>query len=139
GWDTLLKNLGKTKADDEPLSFKRILESNGIKDAVWSLNVLAYKERCLFQADVAESVLHIFEAKYPDDSRPRKAIKAIRDYHAGLISRNELDAYAAYAAYDAAYAYAAYAYATAAERNAEWAEIEALFIKHFCEIGRAHV
>ncbi|MCA6423836.1 MAG: hypothetical protein IM568_13640, partial [Flavobacterium sp.] len=35
GWDKLLNHLGKTHADDEPLSIATILQSNGIKDALW--------------------------------------------------------------------------------------------------------
>jgi hypothetical protein len=31
GWEKLLKHLGKTKADDEPLAFVAILDSNGSK------------------------------------------------------------------------------------------------------------
>jgi len=30
GWETLLKSLGKTKADSEPLSLIDILEANGV-------------------------------------------------------------------------------------------------------------
>jgi hypothetical protein len=35
GWEKLLTHLGKTKADDEPLSFEVILDSNGLDDALW--------------------------------------------------------------------------------------------------------
>ena len=35
GWKKLLKHLGKTEADDEPLPFSIILESNGFDDALW--------------------------------------------------------------------------------------------------------
>jgi len=37
GWKKLLKSLGKREADDEPLSLMHILESNGVKDAIWCL------------------------------------------------------------------------------------------------------
>ena len=37
GWKQLLTNLGKTKADDEPVSIAFILESNGLDDAIWCL------------------------------------------------------------------------------------------------------
>ncbi len=165
GWKKLLQGLSKEEADDEPLTFKAILEINGLKDALWALCVFDYKDYCLFNADMAESVLSIFEKRHPNDDRPRKAIAAIRDYHAGRITQEELstavlaaytsfvdadvdvDAAAGYAAgYAASAAYAAYAaadadaYATAtatatayvaAARKAKWAEIEALFIKHF--------
>lgn len=35
GWRKLLGTLGKTKADDEPLSMLTILDSNGLDDALW--------------------------------------------------------------------------------------------------------
>lgn len=40
GWHELLVHLGKRQADDEPLSFTTILESNGLSDAIWALCVL---------------------------------------------------------------------------------------------------
>ena len=36
-WCTLLYKLGKTKADDEPLEYKYILDTLGLADAVWAL------------------------------------------------------------------------------------------------------
>ena len=35
GWNKLLKGLGKTEADDEPLKLKTILEINDLSDACW--------------------------------------------------------------------------------------------------------
>ena len=35
GWEKLLKGLGKTVADDEPLDFDTIVEINGVDDAIW--------------------------------------------------------------------------------------------------------
>lgn len=161
GWKKLLASLGKTQADDEPLSFKHILENNGIKDAVWALRVLPLKDQALFRADVAEFVLHLFESKYPHDVRPRQAIVAMRLFAHGKISEDDLSkasfaaCYAAnatdYATNATAYAadasaYAAYAAANVAHTSSvavdyliccvgfyKWQEIERLFIKHFCE------
>jgi hypothetical protein len=86
--------------------------------------------------DIAESVLHFYESRYPNNSRPRDAIITKRQWLDGLIGDKELYA-AAYAAYDAAYAavydaavYAAYAaydavayvaYATACDAAAAYA------------------
>jgi hypothetical protein len=91
-WDKLLNHLGKTQADDEPLSIATIIQSNGIKDAVWALCAVEVKEKeiRLFAADCAESVLHIYEEQYPNDDRPRKAIQAARDYANGVIGTHEL-------------------------------------------------
>ena len=69
-----------------------ILEYNGIAHAVWALRCFEYRDYCLFLAEVAESVLPIFEAEHPDDDRPRKAIEAVRDFHYGKISPEELAA-----------------------------------------------
>ena len=153
----MLKSLDKTQTDDDPLSLAYILESNGIKDAVWVLRCFDYKEYGLFLADIAESVLDIFENKYPDNNKPRLAIEAVRLFVKGDINKKELrtaaaaayaaaayaaDAYAAYAAADAyaadaadAAAYAAYAadaYADAARSN-KWKFITELFIQYFVE------
>ena len=151
GWKTLLKSLNKTEADDEELDLMDVLKSNGIEDAVWCLHCFDYLDYCLFLADVAESVLYIYEQKNKNTA-PRDAINAIREYKLGNITKSELrasadaaadyatasaDAYAyaaAYAAYAAAYtvADAAYAAAYAADaRNEKWQEIEFLFVKHF--------
>ena len=35
-WDSLLDGLGKTKADDEPLSYSSILKICGLHDAIWA-------------------------------------------------------------------------------------------------------
>jgi hypothetical protein len=35
GWAKLLKSLGKTAPDDEPLALLTILESNGLQDTIW--------------------------------------------------------------------------------------------------------
>ncbi len=109
-WAKGLKYLNKTKADDEPIDFMTIHKVMGIKDTIWCLRTQDYKDYCLFLADVAESVLPIFEAEYPDDKRPRQAIKAIRDWHCGDIDTKELRilADAAFDAKDAAAAEAIY-------------------------------
>ena len=99
-----LKKAGKEIKDDTEVSILEILDCNGVKDAFWALRTQKYEDYCLILADVAESVLHIYENKYPTDERPRLAIQGIRDYKAGLISIKELIklAAAAYAAADAA-------------------------------------
>ena len=80
----------------------------------------------LFACDCAEHVLSLYEAKYPDDGRPRKAIETARRYAEGKAAVEELtDVWAAAwaaaedAAEDAAEA-AAWAAARAAARAAAW-------------------
>ena len=104
GWRRLLTYLDKTKEDDEPLDFMTILAAVGIEDTIWCLRTQDYRDYCLFLADVAESVLSIFEDEYPTDDRPRKAIAAIRAWHLGELTKNGLAAAYAYDAADAAYA-----------------------------------
>ncbi len=146
GWEKLLKHLNKTKADDEPLKFSTILESNGISDALWCLRSLPEEYHGSIMhlaADYADRVLPLFEEKYPDDKRPREAIKAIRDFLDGKIDKVQLRkasrvaaAAAAYAAadasaYAAAAAYAAAYDAYAAARCAEQKIQGELLIKYF--------
>ena len=80
GWEKLLGNLGKTKADNEPLSLLTVLESNGIDDAIWCLRVPSLERLSRhFQAASVERVLHIFEAERPGDTRVREQIAMLRN------------------------------------------------------------
>ena len=132
GWSKLLKSLGKTHADDEPLALEHILDSNGLDDALWALRAVKGhdKDLRLFACQCARLALPVFEEKYLEDDRPRKAIEAAEAFALGQIDEDELEkatraadaatratdvALAAYAAASAAYAaYAAYAAADAA-------------------------
>jgi hypothetical protein len=67
-----------------------------------------------FAADCAARVLPLFEARFPDDDRPRKAIEAARSGDADAAYAAYAAADAARAAYAANAAYAAYAAAYAA-------------------------
>ena len=73
----------------------------------------------LFAADCADHVLPIFEKKYPEDKRPREAIKAARAFARGEISFEILNKAAYAAAYAAADAAAAAAANSAAARKKE--------------------
>lgn len=70
------------------------------------------RELRLFAADCAEHVLHLFEGRYPEDMRPRQAIKATRKFTMGEITAEEMEA-ASYASY----AYASYASSAAASAS----------------------
>ena len=76
-WEKLCKNLNPEMDMNKKVSLMEILAGNGIEDAVWALRTQEYRDYCLFLADVAESVLHIFEKKHPDGKRPRNTIEAI--------------------------------------------------------------
>ncbi len=89
----LLGSLGKSGIEDMDynISLKMILELTGIEVAAnLGLIGLDYKDYCLFVADVAESVLDIFESEYPDNDKPRKLIEAIRLYERGEITKGSL-------------------------------------------------
>jgi hypothetical protein len=77
-----------------------------------------------FSCRQAERVLHIYEKKYPDDERPRKAIEAARAFQCGKITKTQLAAAEA-AAGEAAWAAAGAAARAAAEAAAEAAAGEA--------------
>ena len=107
---------------DRPIAIATILESNGQADAFWSLRATQEPSdqfTRLLACDFAEHVLPIFEARRPNDQRPRKAIEVARRFARGQADRDELIAArkgaAAADAAAAAAAYAAYAAAAAAD------------------------
>ena len=120
----LAKALGGIKAYgvNTPITLLQILNINGFDDALWALMACDDAETFsrLLVCDYAEHVLHIFEAEYPDDYRPRMVIEVSRRYARGEATDAELSAawYAAWAAGDAARA-AWYAAGDAA-RGAAW-------------------
>jgi hypothetical protein len=61
GWEKLLRTLGKTKADDEPVSIIQILDSNGLEDALWCLRAVEGHEReiRLYAVWCARQVQHL--------------------------------------------------------------------------------
>jgi hypothetical protein len=130
----LLTALGGTSADhDAPLNILTILKHNGVQDALWAMRLCKESKRVarFMAADFAEDVLPIFEAKYPKDQRPRKAIEAARKLgssaDAAYAAADAAAAAAAYAAADAAYAAAAAAAAADAAYAAAYAAADAAY------------
>jgi len=73
---------------DTLINMNTVMRALTLEDAVWTLRATTQdssKVCRLFAADCAESVLHIFEEKYPDDKQPRNAIQSARDFANGLI------------------------------------------------------
>ena len=105
GWTKLLAHLGKTAADDEPLSLLTILDSNGMADALWCLDADPALDRLKrhFQAWCAEQVVHLFEADQPGDTRVRDQIAMLRRDDASDAERAAESAAAKDAASDAAW------------------------------------
>jgi hypothetical protein len=89
GWKKLLKNLGKTEADNAPLALTTILESNGIDDALWCLRAVDGRERemRLYAIDCARSVQHLMT-----DKRSFAALDVTENFANGLATQVELDA-----------------------------------------------
>ena len=131
-----------------------------LKDKYWFVckKLLTKKQSVAISVGVSEIVLHLFENKYPEDERPRKAIEAAKKY---LNLRNADTAYAAasaaaayadasavsaFAAADTAYAASAAAYAAAAAAAASAASASAdnktkltksleIYLLKFCGYG----
>ena len=74
---------------------------------------MTHEQKVQYAIYAAEQVIDIYEKKYPDDDRPRKAIEAAKNY---LKDKSKKKADAAYAAYAAHAAYAA-AYARKEMQN----------------------
>ena len=98
-------------------------------------------------ADFAESTLHLYESRYPNDNRPRLAIDAcrnnivrgeIRNAAAAYAAYADAAAYAAYAAYADAAAYAAYAAAYAAYAAAAAAYADAYADAAYADAAAAY-
>ena len=121
GWKKLLAHLGKTQADDEPVSIVTILDSNGLDDALWCLKAVKGRDReiRLFAVWCARQVQHLMT-----DPRSIAALDVAERFANGDATSDELAractaAYAAYAAADAADAAAdAAAHATDATADA---------------------
>jgi len=88
----------------------KLLKKDALYNSSWSSWLITHilnREDCIRHAIfAAKQVIHIFEKKYPEDLRPRKAIEAAENYLNNPAAADAADAaYAAYAA--AAYAAAA--------------------------------
>jgi hypothetical protein len=132
----LCKALGGVTAwgADTPIPLLKILDTNGLYDALWALSAVPEHEQPLrdrlariFACDCAERVLPIFEREFPNDARPRTAIAVARRFAAGDATEAERAA-ARDAARDAAGAAAGAAAGDAAWAAAwaAWAALDAL-------------
>lgn len=89
GWNKLLQHLDKTGPDDEPLSLLTILESNGLKDAVWALRAVddpvCERDACIFAVRCMRQVQHLFL-----DPRSLYALDVAERYATGMATAHEL-------------------------------------------------
>ncbi|MFN8757610.1 MAG: hypothetical protein ACK5XA_02270, partial [Tagaea sp.] len=121
GWQKLLRHLGKTQADDEPLSIVTVLDSSGLDDALWCLRAVTGHDReiRLYAVWCARQVQHLMT-----DPRSLAALDVAERHAKGLATDDELAA-AWTAAGAAAWAAAGAAWdawdaARAAARAAAW-------------------
>ncbi len=117
GWEKLLAGLGKTKADDDPLPFARIVEINGLDDALWCSRAEPQHERewRLFAVWCARQVQHLMT-----DARSIAALDVAERCANGQATDGELAAARAAAGAAAAAAGAAAGAAAAAATDAAW-------------------
>ena len=89
GWKKLLAHLGKTQADDEPLSIITILDSNGLDDALWCLRAVENHDReiRLYAVWCARQVQHLMT-----DKRSLEALDVAERFANGLATADDLAA-----------------------------------------------
>ena len=79
GWRKLITAIGPDYGDTTPFPLAAIAETNGIDDALWALRCvppeIARRIAIRFACDCIEHVLPIWEGHYPQDQRPRDALK----------------------------------------------------------------
>ena len=153
----LRENLGRKYKLDTPISLLQILESNGLEDALWALIAVDHsdieRDARLYNCDIAEHVLHIYENEHAGDMSLRTCIEVSRRYAHGEATEEELAAAraaASEAASEAARA-AAWAVAREAARAAAWAAAweaarrkerkwqEEQYMKYFCVEGKINM
>jgi len=130
--DEAIEKFKNQKETDFLKLMSLLIKKNKLDWANWLIvRKMKYKQYVSYAVFAAEQVIDIFEKKYPNDKRPRKAIEAAKKCiknpskknkiaaHAAAYAADEAVTYAAtYAAYAADYA-AAYAAAYAAHAAAE--------------------
>jgi hypothetical protein len=78
-----------TNLDSAVVKLDRLWEESPTEVIFYNME-LPKKSCVLLVADYAEHVIHIYEDRYPDDLRPRKAIEATRKFVAGRINSKTL-------------------------------------------------
>ena len=90
--------IAQSESNTKKVLFK-LVEENHADWANWTIiRIMNKEQKVRYAIFAAEQVLSIFETKYPDDTRPREAIKAAISYINGGKSRYATAAAAAYAA-----------------------------------------
>ena len=91
------------KETDAVKVIEKLISEEKLQWANWTIcRVFNYKQRVQYAVYAAEQVIDIFEKKYPEDKRPRKAIEAVKKCIENPSEENKrIAAYAANAAYAA--------------------------------------
>lgn len=97
GYTRLARSLGGVRAygADTPINLLAILDANGVQDMLWCLRATIEDSRAVaaqLAIEFATQALPSFEARQPNNDRPRRAIQAAREYLAGKIDADELHA-----------------------------------------------
>lgn len=92
GWRELLAHLGKTKADDTPVSLITILDSNGLDDAMWCFRALPAEYDPAIRLMLCNMVEPALKFVPEGEDRPRQAIETARRHARGEASDKELGA-----------------------------------------------
>ena len=137
-----LKWWDKTERNSTTI-LKNLIKEEHYDWANWFIvRLMTHDKKIRYAIYAAEQVIDIFEKKYPDNDRPRKAIQAAKNYLKDKTVKNKNDAAAASAyaasayddaasaaaaAYDAAAAAYAYAAAAAAYAAAAYAAAAAAY------------
>lgn len=87
GWIKLLRSLNKSKPDDEPLNISRVLDSNGLADALWCLQAVEGYDREIRSYAVwcARRVQHLLT-----DPRSLAALEVAERYAHGRATAEEM-------------------------------------------------
>ena len=102
-WKRLLKGLGVTHVNNKPLPLERVLEINGLGNALWALKAVQGHDEAirLFACNCAKYVIDIYEQEHPTDIRPREGIETAELFTRGEATKEKL-ASANYVVMDAA-------------------------------------
>ena len=121
GWELLLRHLGKTKADDEPLSLLTVLDSNGLDDTLWCFRAVDgfEKEMRVYAVWCARQVQHLMT-----DPRSLAALDVAERHALGKADDDELEAARAAAAAAAEATWSATRSAWSASESATWSASE---------------
>jgi len=76
---------------DKEVPILEILNSNGVRPAFWAIYFTQrYEDVCLILADIAESVLWIWERDHLEDKRPRECVEGVRKWKKRELTMRQL-------------------------------------------------